>query len=483
MADVVGLVASIIQIVQVTVQVANTVKEFCSDARGVPAVFHNIDVQLPPLISSLNTLRDEQHLGSLTQQARIDLQKLLDACSKQVALLDTLLVKIKPEREDGFFERGRKAMFFLQKQDKLKKIVKELDHFRLTLALYFIHSVHQHVVKPIQAPPAEMKQIHNIPPLRVNNFVPRVDLLAQLIATIDGAPLAPSQPKVVVVLGMGGQGKTQLVLEYCFMCQQAKPPSHQYIFWVDGSNVNSMMQSFSNLAKMIEPEHVFNDLDKAVQIVKQVLTDSANSWLMVFDNFDHPENCQDIFSFFPHSGHGVLLISSRNATMASLGQVISIPGMSSKEGLQLLLGANKTQLAEEEKITGEKILDILGNLPLAIDQAHAYIHARNLPLNEFLNHYELRKKHILQLTPNFSKYRKKLGDGQEEKVLSVFTTWEMSFEQLSAVAGSRFIKQFLLISAFFHPSHISENLFRMSIKDENEVLPCLTTFVTEGKLI
>lgn len=69
----------------------------------------------------------------------------------------------------------------------------------------------------------------------------------------------------------------------------------------------------------------------------------------------------------------------------------------------------------------------LGYLPLAIDQAGAYISQRNLPLHRFMKHYKDRKEYVLKHTPSLWEYRRKLDDNKDETLLSVFTTWELSF--------------------------------------------------------
>ena len=51
-----------------------------------------------------------------------------------------------------------------------------------------------------------------------------------------------------------------------------------------------------------------------------------------------------------------------------------------------------------------------------------------------MDQYKRRKKTILENTPQLSRYRKKLGNAEEETSLNVFTTWELSFQQLRSEA-------------------------------------------------
>lgn len=66
----------------------------------------------------------------------------------------------------------------------------------------------------------------------------------------------------------------------------------------------------------------------------------------------------------------------------------------------------------------------------------------------------------MENTPQLSVYRKRLGNAEEETSLSVFTTWELSFQQLQSQASENNIDAKLLtLFAFFDEKDISEQLF------------------------
>src|SRR5439155_13601338 len=117
---------------------------------------------------------------------------------------------------------------------------------------------------------------------------------------------------------------------------------------------------------------------------------------------------------------------------------------------------------------GREIVRRLGYLALAIDQAGAYISARGLALDLYMDHYNNRKEKVLKEVPEFWEYRKKLGDAEAEASLSVFTTWEMSFQQIGRGGDGRRNKEHLLtVSAFFDNKDIFEELFRVYFELEN----------------
>lgn len=131
--------------------------------------------------------------------------------------------------------------------------------------------------------------------------------------------------------------------------------------------------------------------------------------------------------------------------------------MATEEGVRLLLRAyNDNEIQQRHKDTASSIVERLGNLALAIDQAEAYIkYKRILPdrLGDFLATYEVERQRILSYTPkNFWDYEH----------INAFTTWELSFQQLGSgdEQWKKDAAHLLTLSAFFAPSTIAESMLR-----------------------
>ena len=138
------------------------------------------------------------------------------------------------------------------------------------------------------------------------------------------------------------------------------------------------------------------------------------------------------------------------------------------EGISLLLRGHSDQDIKQHLAIASKIVDRLGGLPLAIDQAAAYIRYERLRLHQldtFLKLYDLRREEILShIPPHFWEYGTMQIHGKEEqkKALSAFTTWEMSLEQVKTDNNvfSNEMTHFLTLSAFLNHTRIEEWLFR-----------------------
>jgi tetratricopeptide (TPR) repeat protein len=253
---------------------------------------------------------------------------------------------------------------------------------------------------------------------------------------------------------MGGVGKTQLTIDYCLRMKNSG--IFRAIFWLDASSRNSLYRSIEIIAKRLLPGRVFDNLDFAVTSINDVLSNWSDAWLMVVDNFDDPSELRDdILVILPDSPFGSILITTRYSGSKELGQSLEVGCMERSEGLQLLLQSSKEE--PEELAAAEDILMRLGYLPLAIDQARAYISRRQLRLRDFLREFEKRKKDIMDETPRFWQYRRTLPDNKKIS-LSLLTTWEMSLLLLGAgVTGE--LRDVLTLFSYFHPFSISENVF------------------------
>lgn len=97
-----------------------------------------------------------------------------------------------------------------------------------------------------------------------------------------------------------------------------------------------------------------------------------------------------------------------------------------------------------------KIVEILGYLPLAIDQADAYLQRRvGFPLARFLEEYSERRVLIWSEVPTIRDYNE-----------SVSTTWEMSFRLLDEDERKRDeMGKFLIMLSFLDFRNISKEIF------------------------
>ena len=279
---------------------------------------------------------------------------------------------------------------------------------------------------------------YEVPNRRVDGFVGREDILQRL----DNALSDGSSPRYAVLYGMGGQGKTQLALEYC---HRKKDSPYSAIFWVDATTQDRVESSFQSISERIKRQtDDLPDIKGKAAFVLKMFTSWTVPWLMIFDNYDNPDTFPNIQDFIPQSEFRAILITSRHSGSNALvidqsSHFLEVSGLEESAAVALLVQQSQTN--EVISSDAKKIVERLGYHPLAISQAGAYIRKRKLPLSWFMDHYKHRRKIILESTPRLSYYRKRLGNTEEETSLSVFTTWELSFKQLGSEARKATLRQ------------------------------------------
>jgi hypothetical protein len=285
-----------------------------------------------------------------------------------------------------------------------------------------------------------------------------------------------------VLLGLGGQGKTQMALEYCRI--QKRVGSLRAILWVDSSSPDALRRGYRSIASRFQPQGSFKSDDEAIHFIIRYLSNWEYPWLIILDNLDRPDQMTNIPEFLPQSSIGHLIITSRHQDTQELGSTIPLDAMEEEEALKLLLGCVAPSEAAETLLPAAKtVIERLGYLPLAIDQARAYITVHQLPLDRFLLEYESRKVTVMKTTPAFSKYRRSQGSSEQQTTLSVFTTWEMSFEfLLASVEHPDDIRDVLQLLGSFHPRGISETLLSAYALEEDQVVTTPTSyFIKDGE--
>jgi hypothetical protein len=308
------------------------------------------------------------------------------------------------------------------------------------------------------------------PLYKVSHYVERRGVLEKINRELQ-APGIMSGPLVFVLLGMGGCGKSQLALEYCHQAEHNG--IYSAIFWIDATSPTTAQQSFTTAAQaMSKPNFSVADDEGNLQFVRNTLSTWHGKWLLVFDNFDDPMSFSNksIKEYFPQGGQGSVLVTGRHEEAKSLGQYIDVSTMSDEEALELLFRRTQVDQSDPNLQEGKKIIRRLGLHALAIDQAGAYISARNLDISLYLTHYDNRRKKVLSETPYLWDYNRPLKNAPETATkLTVFTTWELSFDLITGDDTTRKDKEHILtLVAFLDGKEVSDTLFEPYAMENNE---------------
>ncbi|KAM6504318.1 hypothetical protein JOM56_001261 [Amanita muscaria] len=252
--------------------------------------------------------------------------------------------------------------------------------------------------------------IPRLPPLRPpsNLFTGRGSYLQALKHCF--SPERRSGRKKFLLYGMGGIGKTQICLKFIEECGE----KFSDIFWIDASSERTIDLCLRQIAQ----KHKVESPPSAESALEWI--SGKNDWLMVFDNADG--GYQVVEKFVPYGNRGNILVTSRDKALeriTSPTHPLEVIEMGEEEAIALLLkSAAVDSNSGNVVIAAQKLVALLGGIPLAIDQAGAYIQSCGCGLDYYL---EL-----------FTKHRAKLMSFQGASVYnySTYGTWEISIEEI-----------------------------------------------------
>ncbi len=299
--------------------------------------------------------------------------------------------------------------------------------------------------------------IWTVPYRRNPFFTGREEVLTHLHTAFEGGN-AMAIP--LAISGLGGIGKTQIAIEYAYRYRQ----HYQAVFWIDASTRGTLSNCFLALAALLNlPEQHKQDQDIVVQrAIKQWLT-THTQWLLILDNVENPEIITD---YLPVEGTGSVLLTTRLQALGAVAQGFEVEKMELKEGVMFLLrraraivpGTSFEQVMEESRVQAKEIVKALDGLPLALDQAGAYIEETHSGLLEYLDLFDVHRKDLLLRRGRFPL----------DHPASVTATWSLSFQQVEqeSVAAADLLR----LLAFLDPEAVTEEIITLGATELGPVL-------------
>ena len=255
------------------------------------------------------------------------------------------------------------------------------------------------------APPVGPPAIWNVPYPRNPHFTGREDLLAALQVTrTDATPVVLTQ----VLRGLGGVGKTQLALEYAYRYGGA----YRLVWWVRAEDPATLASDYAALAEPLQlPEHAASDQTETIAAVRRWL-ERQDGWLLILDNAPAPSA---VHPYLPRSTRGHVIITSRHFGWGGTARSLTVPVLPRDEAVQLL--CQGTQQADPAAAAA--VAETLGDLPLALAQAAAYIEATGLTLAAYGARLQAHLEELLR--------RGEVGPAYPA---TVATTWALAFQAI-----------------------------------------------------
>jgi tetratricopeptide (TPR) repeat protein len=209
------------------------------------------------------------------------------------------------------------------------------------------------------------------PPRATPYFTGRGELLEELAAHLDSRGL-------VVLTGIAGVGKTQLALAHV----AAHRGDYQLVWWLRAELPATLIADYAALAdahQLAAPEQPLPD---KVAAVRRFLQGGAG-WLLVFDG---ARDARVIEPYVPARSRGHVLITSRDPRWDEV-EPVEVGVLSRPESVGFL-----HRHARASDNLAAQLASELGDLPLALEQARAYLRDSGESTGEYLERLRERAR-------------------------------------------------------------------------------------------
>ncbi|KAJ1325265.1 protein SERAC1 [Microdochium nivale] len=272
-------------------------------------------------------------------------------------------------------------------------------------------------------------------PMRKNSsFTGRKFVLEELQQALFPEKRDQAGRPILALVGLGGVGKTQVVLELSYWVKQHKP--EYSIFWISAMSIETFEQSCADIIRKLGLTTNNKESRDVKKQMEEYLSGDprAGKWLLVLDNADDVSLLEDTLTrYLPSSDSGITLITTGTKdaalTMVSSRDIVNLALPDEEEAQLLLENSFDTQkVPDYSKDMSRKLLKALERLPLAITHAAAYLDRNQISIEQYLSHLQGHWKEAEQLlSRKFSPMQKWPLERQQ---YAVITTWLVSLDQI-----------------------------------------------------
>jgi Tetratricopeptide repeat len=202
----------------------------------------------------------------------------------------------------------------------------------------------------------------------------------------------------------GGAGKTSVAVEYAYRHLAEVGAAWQ----LAAEDATVLAAGFGELAAQLGARGLADTRDP-VASVHAVLARFPGPWLLIFDN---AADMASAAAFLPPAGPGRVLITSQNPNWP--GPVLDVPVLDPDVAAGFLV----SRTGDPDRQAALDLADMLGGLPLALEQAAAYLQATGDTLAGYLALFRHRRAALLARgePTGYSK--------------TVASTWALAFDRL-----------------------------------------------------
>ncbi|CAG2196356.1 unnamed protein product [Mytilus edulis] len=263
------------------------------------------------------------------------------------------------------------------------------------------------------------------PPNRPETFVAREKELCKLKDSFIGKNNANH---TLVICGLGGCGKTTLAIEFAWRSQEFYPAG---VFWMSAETQDTLEDSLTTLA--LDVDSTGKDFRETFKKTLKWFSNLNERWLLVVDNIDEEylsDNTKELLlGTWKRKTFGHIIITSRRepneveeSMVVNKEDCITLNVFEIEEGLDFLkrrTGINCTN--DDDTIMA--LVEELGGLPLALEQAAAHIKSIKCTFSEYVKKFKKKRLKLLKAAPSV----RKISRARQ----AIATTWQLNIDYIT----------------------------------------------------
>jgi len=364
-----------------------------------------------------------------------------EAAKKEAEKLHTALSGIEQKLEGQDVSFGD-VLNALEKEAAFREeIISQIGEIRALLKDPDTAAISDRLVNAV-----ERLLIHNLPYRSMGGLFKGRDELMERLEGQLGRGKTAAITQVQAIHGLGGVGKTRLAVEYAWRQLQAGDINAAFFVAADSAgSLNANLAALAWPGLLDLPE--YNEPKQSV-IVEAVLGELGRrtDWLVIFDNADIENLREPLGEILPRLAQGQVIITSRMSNWPDEMSDLPIDKLEEADAAAYLLEKTKGKrtASDEDEQLARQLAGELDGLPIALEQAAAYINQRCIGFGTYLKDFAQSRKKVLS-------WGKK---GLVNYPVPVVAAWERTERQLGP--GERSI---LRLSSFLAPEPIPARLF------------------------
>ncbi|MFF4292523.1 FxSxx-COOH system tetratricopeptide repeat protein [Streptomyces vinaceus] len=300
--------------------------------------------------------------------------------------------------------------------------------------------------------PASIEGLSNLPFADTVGFVGRRSEIAAISDLHAEA--------VCVIHGLGGTGKTRIALERARVGVESRVAT----WWITADSPENLTLGLAGLTLAISPSLALGLSTSESAAWAMSWLQRTSGWLLVLDNVEEPRVIRDLVAS-PAGGH-IIITSRRRYGWDGIGREVSLNPLSRTEAVQLLAELVGTDLDSLSVPTLDAIAEELGDLPLGLIQAGAYLMQTQVEPTYYLARLRSHAERMYRASPE--------GRNPERTIARV---WDITLEAIAARSPQAI--KVLEVLSYFASDDLPRQILAPAFEDEldgNEALTLLASY-------